>query len=166
MKLRWFEKMSRAREEFNFLMIELDDVKSLLSGNCSNPDCEKFIGADLFTERESHRKDFKPFLKHNSCTPVLTRKELKNQKAIIMRLSALRKFRKFRYFPCKVCERGIDDLGYKYTHVTFRQPYKNTKGKTVFRYDFVRVHEKCKNKVLIPKGWKRTDDWYGVKINK
>ena len=136
--------MNKALDEYYVLTEKLEEITWALEGSCNDIDCDKYMYKEML------KKKYKPLLKHSySCIPVL-----KRGKEAIMRLLSLKKFNKFRYKKCNVCNKKIDSLGRKFTIVSFTRPIK-FKGKKFYEYKGVQVHKQCKHKVIVPTGWKK-----------
>src|SRR3989344_3678814 len=104
--------MSKDQDEYYLLTEKLEEIIWALEGSCNDIDCDKYIYKNLL------KKKYKPVLKHSySCTP-----KLKREKEAAMGLLSLKKFRKFRYKKCKVCNKKLDSLGKDFTIVSFTRP--------------------------------------------
>jgi hypothetical protein len=131
-------------DEYHVLLEKLEEVNWALEGSCNDIDCDKYMYNDLL------KKKYKPVLEHNfSCTP-----KLKREKAAVMRLLSLEKFKKFRYDKCSICKRKLDSLGKSFTIVSYTKPTK-FKEKKYYEYRAAHVHKSCKKKVKIPEGWNK-----------
>ena len=136
--------MSKIHEEYLLLTEKLEEITWALDGSCNDIDCDKYMYKNLL------KKQYKPILKHSySCIPVL-----KREKEAAMRLLSLKKFNKFRYEKCKVCKKKLDSLGKDYFIISFTRPVMH-EGKKFYQHQLTRAHKKCKNKVIIPKGWEK-----------
>ncbi|MEK6827962.1 MAG: hypothetical protein AABX78_01300 [Nanoarchaeota archaeon] len=136
--------MNKTLDEYYLLTKKQEEIDWALGGSCNDIDCDKYMYKSLL------KKKYKPVLKHSySCIP-----KLKREKEAIMRLLSLKKFKKFRYKKCEVCNLKLDSLGKEYTIVSFTRPVIS-KGKKVYEYKGFRVHKRCKNKVITPEGWQK-----------
>lgn len=136
--------MAKDREEYDILEKKLEEVTWALEGSCDDVDCDKYTYKDLL------KKKYKPVLEHGfSCLP-----NLKREKEALMRLLSLKKFKKFRYKKCSICQKRLDSLGKSYTIVSFLRPLEFN-GRKAYEYKGIAVHKSCKKRVLIPLGWER-----------
>ena len=131
------------RDEYYILLETLEEVNWALEGSCNDIDCDKYMYKDLL------KKKYQPILEHNfSCVP-----KLKREKAALLRLLSMKKFKQFRYKRCDICKISLDSLGKSYTIVSFTRPSK-LNGEKVYEYKGISVHKSCKKKVKVPSGWK------------
>lgn len=131
------------RDEYYFLTEKLDEINWALEGKCDDIDCNKYMYKDLL------KKKYKPVLEHNfSCMD-----KLKRNKSTIMRILSQKKYRKYRYIKCPVCKKDVDKLNDKGTIVSFT---KKMEGKTYYQVECIWTHRKCKAKVKISEGWKKS----------
>jgi len=136
--------MNKARDEYYLLTEKLEETDWALDGSCNDIDCDKYMYKSLLKTK------YKPVLKHSySCSS-----KLKREKEAVMRLLSLKKFKKFRYKKCSVCNRYVDSLGKDSLIVSFTRP-ATFKGKKVSEYKGIYVHKKCKYKVKVPAGWQK-----------
>ena len=136
--------MNKALDEYYVLTEKLEEITWALGGSCNDIDCDRYMYKDMLKNK------YKPLLKHSySCIP-----KLKREKEAVMRLLSFKKFKKFRYKKCEVCNLKLDSLGKDYTIVSFTRP-KISKGEKFYEYKGFRVHKQCKHKVAVPKGWKK-----------
>lgn len=136
--------MNKDREEYYVLTEKLEEITWALDGSCNDIDCDKYMYKMVL------KKKYKPVLNHSySCTP-----KLKREKEALIRLLSLKKFRKFRYKKCVVCNRFVDSLGKDSLIISFTRP-ATFKGKKVSDYKGIHVHKKCKYKVEVPAGWQK-----------
>src|SRR3990167_3056174 len=97
--------MQKDREEYYILERKLEEVIGALEGSCDDVDCDKYLYKNLLKKR------YRPVLEHDfSCTP-----HLKREREALLRLLSLKKFRRFRYKKCSICNKKIDSLGKSYT---------------------------------------------------
>jgi hypothetical protein len=130
------------REEYCLLKEKLEEINWSLEGKCDDIDCNKYAYKYLL------KKGYKPTLDHKfSCID-----KLKRDKNAIMRILSQKKYRKNRYIKCPVCKKDVDELDDKSTIVSFT---KKVEGKPYYQWNGLWAHDKCKNKVKIPDGWKR-----------
>ena len=130
--------------EYVLLTSKLDDINLALEGSCDEIDCDKYMYKEML------KKKYRPILKHGySCVP-----NLKRDKAAIMRLLGMKKFRKYRMKKCKVCSRNVDTLGNSHTIVSFTRPstYNN---RIAYEWKGLHAHRTCSRKVKTPKEWER-----------
>lgn len=135
--------MSRKKDYDEYFILEeaLEKINDALAGSCDDIDCDKYTYKNLL------KKGYRPTLEHGySCM-----KKLKRDRDAVMRLLSLKKFRKFRYKKCDVCNRKLDKLSEDYYIVGLTQPCENKK---YYRWESMSVHRKCKRKAKIPTGWK------------
>ena len=131
------------QDEYYFLTEKLEEVQWALEGECNDIDCNKYMYKDLL------KKKYKSVLDHNySCLEVLQR-----EKATILRLLSLKKFKKYRFEKCHVCRGALDKLDNSSTIVGFTKPSKEHKNS--HEWNGYLTHKKCSSKVRTPKGWKR-----------
>ena len=136
--------MSKSRDEYYVLKEKLDEITWALEGSCNDIDCDKYMYKRLL------KKKYRPVLRHSySCIH-----KLKMEKEAVMRLLSLKKFRSFRYRKCAVCGRKADSLGKDHAIVCFTKPVGHN-GKKMYECKLVQAHKKCRQKVKIPKGWKK-----------
>ena len=135
-------KIKEEREEYYLLRDFLDEVNSALEGRCNDIDCDQYLYKELLKKRYSSVLEH-----HFSCMSCLHR-----QQKALLRLLSMKKFRKFRYEKCRVCQKKLDTLSDNATIVAFTKPTKNRK---CYSYKSVRAHRKCSRLVRIPKGWKK-----------
>ena len=136
--------MNKSSEEYYILIEKQEEITWALGGSYNDIDCDKYMYKEML------KKKYKPLLKHSySCIPVL-----KREKEAVMRLLSLKKFNKFRYKKCHVCGRKVDSLGKDFNIVSFTRPIERN-SKKFYEYKGIQLHKRCKNKVTIPKGWKK-----------
>ncbi len=135
-------KIKEEREEYYLLRDILDEINLGLEGKCNDIDCDKYIYKGLL------KKKYKPVLEHNfSCLD-----SLKKQRNATLRLLSMRKFLKFRYEKCSICQKQLDTLSKDATIVGFTKPTENGK---FYHYESIRTHQRCSRLVKIPRGWKK-----------
>ena len=133
--------VANIKEEYYLLTDHLDEFNQALDGDCDDVDCDKY----LF--REYLKKRFKPLLEHGfSCI-----EGLKRQKAVLMRLVSLPKYKRFRFKKCPVCKNEMDKLGEDYMITCFTEPTE--KKKKYYKMEIRSSHTKCKSKLNAPKGF-------------
>jgi|SRR3989344_4021640 len=135
-------KVKEEREEYYLLRDFLDEINFALKDQCNDIDCDHYVYKELL------KKKYRPVMEHRfSCIDSLNR-----QQDALLRLLSLKRFRKFRYEKCRVCQKKLDTLSDDATIVAFTKPTENRK---FYRYESVRAHRKCSQLVKIPKGWKK-----------
>jgi len=137
----------KIRDEYYLLTDKLDEINWALEGSCDDIDCDKYTYKDLL------KKKYKPILEHNySCM-----NHLKLKKEAIMRILSLKRYRKERITQCEVCKDELDKLGKTFTIVSFTRPSNDDKRfpKSV-EVKLIDVHKKCKKKIRIPEGWRKS----------
>lgn len=136
--------IQKTKEEYYFLTEKLEEINWALEGKCNDIDCNKYLYKNLLKKR------YKPVLKHNySCLD-----KLKREKLAILRLLSQKKFKKYRFQRCYVCEKYLDKLDDKNVIASFTKPSKE--NKKFHEWKGYWVHKKCKSKVKIPDGWKKS----------
>ena len=131
----------KAGGEYHVLTELLDSLNGAIRGSCNDIDCDQYM------YKECLKKEYPPVLEHKfSCM-----KALKKDKAAVMRLLGLKKFRKYRHKKCAVCKKDIDKLSGKSKIVSYQK--KLDSG--LFQWDGVWSHNSCSPRVKIPKGWKK-----------
>ena len=134
---------NKVRDEYYLLTEILEELDWALGGSCNDIDCDKYMYKNFL------KKKYKPVFNHSfSCLKGLNR-----DKAAVMRLLSLPKFRKFRYEKCSVCKRQLDKLDSSSHIVAFTR--RSIRDKKYFEMESVWVHKKCKKFVKIPEGWKK-----------
>ncbi len=127
--------------EYYLLTEKLEEIVFALEGKCNDIDCDKYMYKQMLKQK------YKPILEHNfSCI-----KSLKRDKAAIMRLLSQSQFKRYRYVKCYICQRIMDKLSKNNTIVCFTRI--SAVNKKLHELNMVRVHNNCKRKVKIPKGW-------------
>ncbi len=130
--------------QYYILVDKLEEITWALEGHCNDIDCDHYMYKNLL------KKKFRPVLEHSySCMP-----SLKRDKEALFRLLSLRKFKKFRYKRCHVCNKNLDSLGDSYTIATFTKPVI-VHGKKWYEHKGYPVHKRCKRRVAIPDGWNK-----------
>ncbi len=132
----------KIRDEYYVLTENLDEIDWALDGNCNDIDCDHYMHKDLL------KKKYKPVLKHGySCV-----KGLRRDRAAVMRLLSMKKFRKYRFEKCAVCKKLLDKLDKHNKIVGFTKPIMGSK---YVRWEGVWTHKGCASKFKVPEGWKR-----------
>jgi hypothetical protein len=133
----------KIRDEYYLLSEKLDEIRWALEGECDDIDCDEYLYKNLLKNK------YKPVLEHDfSCMENLNR-----NKAAVMRLLSQKKFRKFRYEMCTVCNKNVDKLHGSNTIVSYTRPSET--DKKYFHWEGIWAHKHCQHKVKIPKGWQK-----------
>jgi hypothetical protein len=131
---------TQIRDEYYLLSERLYDVKAALRGDCDDIDCDHYIYKELL------KKKYGPVLKHSfSC-----KESLEREKAALLRLLSLDRFRKVRHKPCAACGKLVDTLNERL--VGFRKPLAG--GYVEVKH--VWAHRACARSVKAPKGWSKS----------
>lgn len=131
----------KEQDEYYLLTEQLDEIEWALDGQCDDIDCDQYMYRELL------KKKHKPVLEHSfSCM-----EKLKRDKAALLRLLSLKRFRKYRFTKCAVCKKSIDTLHKKNTIVSYTRPADE--GYFEVKLDY--VHGSCEKRFRIPKGWEK-----------
>jgi hypothetical protein len=137
--------MGYGKDEYFLLNERLDEVERAVRGECNDIDCDKYLYKDFLKKR------YKPVLEHTfSCM-----KKLKSEKKIILRILSQKKYSKYRYTKCIVCNKKLDKLDNNKNMIVLFTKLSEFKGKICSELRTDRVHKKCERIVNPPKGWNK-----------